>query len=65
MMDSGDVMYCVCALPVCCCVGVPWISASVFAYGMTGSGKTYTMRGIMDMALADIFQHMKQVKKSP
>ncbi|KAK8599570.1 hypothetical protein V6N13_077489 [Hibiscus sabdariffa] len=34
------------------------INATIFAYGQTSSGKTYTMRGIADKAVNDIYQHI-------
>ncbi|XP_073525561.1 uncharacterized protein [Phyllobates terribilis] len=34
------------------------VNSSVFAYGQTSSGKTYTMTGIMEYAMADIFDHV-------
>lgn len=37
---------------------VDGINASVFAYGQTSSGKTYTMTGIIEYATADIFDHI-------
>lgn len=36
------------------------INSSVFAYGQTSSGKTYTMSGITQYALSDIFDHINQ-----
>mgnify|MGYP002775470606 FL=1 len=36
-------------------------SATIFAYGQTSSGKTYTMRGIMENAADDIFEYITQV----
>lgn len=39
-------------------------SASVFAYGQTSSGKTYTMSGITDCALVDIYGYIDKVKKA-
>ncbi|KAJ6387068.1 hypothetical protein OIU78_016900, partial [Salix suchowensis] len=35
------------------------INATIFAYGQTSSGKTYTMRGITENAVTDIFEHIK------
>ncbi|GAB2245929.1 hypothetical protein Droror1_Dr00001422 [Drosera rotundifolia] len=35
------------------------INATIFAYGQTSSGKTYTMRGITKNAIKDIYEHMK------
>ena len=32
-------------------------NGTIFAYGQTSSGKTYTMRGITELALQDIFAH--------
>ncbi|GAV78374.1 Kinesin domain-containing protein/DUF3490 domain-containing protein [Cephalotus follicularis] len=34
------------------------INATIFAYGQTSSGKTYTMRGITEKAVTDIYDHM-------
>ncbi|XP_057446995.1 kinesin-like protein NACK1 isoform X2 [Lotus japonicus] len=34
------------------------INATVFAYGQTSSGKTYTMRGITEKAVYDIYKHI-------
>ncbi|XP_020203343.1 kinesin-like protein NACK1 [Cajanus cajan] len=34
------------------------INATVFAYGQTSSGKTYTMRGITEKAVNDIYEHI-------
>ncbi|CAI0448131.1 unnamed protein product [Linum tenue] len=39
------------------------INATIFAYGQTSSGKTFTMRGITDHAIHDIFQHIAQVQE--
>ncbi|GMH04127.1 hypothetical protein Nepgr_005966 [Nepenthes gracilis] len=35
------------------------INATIFAYGQTSSGKTFTMRGITENAIKDIYEHMK------
>ncbi|KAJ0587769.1 putative plus-end-directed kinesin ATPase [Helianthus annuus] len=35
-------------------------NSSVFAYGQTSSGKTYTMTGITQYAISDIFDHINQ-----
>lgn len=35
--------------------------ATIFAYGQTSSGKTFTMRGITENAVKDIFDHIKNV----
>ncbi|KAJ6912086.1 kinesin-like protein NACK2 [Populus alba x Populus x berolinensis] len=35
------------------------INATIFAYGQTSSGKTYTMKGITEKAVTDIFEHIK------
>ncbi|KDP27640.1 hypothetical protein JCGZ_19645 [Jatropha curcas] len=37
---------------------VSGINSSIFAYGQTSSGKTYTMMGITEYAVADIFDYM-------
>ncbi|XP_058088244.1 kinesin-like protein NACK1 [Magnolia sinica] len=34
------------------------INATIFAYGQTSSGKTYTMRGITECAINDIYQYI-------
>ncbi|KAK1427275.1 hypothetical protein QVD17_15958 [Tagetes erecta] len=34
------------------------INSSIFAYGQTSSGKTYTMSGITQYAISDIFDHI-------
>ncbi|XP_062143715.1 kinesin-like protein KIN-7H [Alnus glutinosa] len=39
-------------------VVVSGINASIFAYGQTSSGKTYTMSGITEYAVADIYDYM-------
>lgn len=39
------------------------INSSVFAYGQTSSGKTYTMTGITQYALADIFEYIAKHKE--
>ncbi|XP_061361587.1 kinesin-like protein KIN-7B isoform X2 [Gastrolobium bilobum] len=35
------------------------INATIFAYGQTSSGKTFTMRGITENAIKDIYEHIK------
>ncbi|XP_078445883.1 ATP binding microtubule motor family protein [Wolffia australiana] len=35
------------------------INATIFAYGQTSSGKTYTMRGITENAVNDIYSHIQ------
>uniref|UniRef100_A0A803MFA2 Kinesin-like protein n=1 Tax=Chenopodium quinoa TaxID=63459 RepID=A0A803MFA2_CHEQI len=35
------------------------INATIFAYGQTSSGKTFTMRGITEYAIEDIYQYMQ------
>lgn len=37
------------------------IAATIFAYGQTSSGKTYTMRGITEKAVNDIYTHIMNV----
>ncbi|XP_061373809.1 kinesin-like protein NACK1 [Gastrolobium bilobum] len=34
------------------------INATIFAYGQTSSGKTYTMRGITEKAVNDVYKHI-------
>ncbi|GMI96838.1 hypothetical protein like AT5G66310 [Hibiscus trionum] len=36
------------------------INSSIFAYGQTSSGKTYTMRGITDYAVEDIYDFIER-----
>ncbi|XP_038990599.1 kinesin-like protein KIN-7F [Hibiscus syriacus] len=36
------------------------INSSIFAYGQTSSGKTYTMRGVTDYAVADIYDYIER-----
>ena len=38
-----------------------FLAATIFAYGQTSSGKTYTMRGITEKAVNDIYQHIMNV----
>ena len=40
------------------------LSASVFAYGQTSSGKTYTMSGITEYTVADIYDYIEKVIKT-
>ncbi|KDP38590.1 hypothetical protein JCGZ_04515 [Jatropha curcas] len=42
---------------------VSGINSSIFAYGQTSSGKTYTMSGITECAMADIYQYIEQHKE--
>ncbi|CAL9766045.1 unnamed protein product [Musa acuminata subsp. burmannicoides] len=39
---------------------VDGINASIFAYGQTSSGKTYTMTGITEYAMEDIYDYIKR-----
>ncbi|KAM7520108.1 hypothetical protein LguiB_019070 [Lonicera macranthoides] len=39
------------------------INSSVFAYGQTSSGKTFTMTGITEYTIADIFDHIHKHKE--
>ncbi|OMO67118.1 hypothetical protein CCACVL1_20780 [Corchorus capsularis] len=39
------------------------INATIFAYGQTSSGKTYTMRGITENAVKDIYEHIKATQE--
>lgn len=39
-----------------------FLAATIFAYGQTSSGKTFTMRGITDNAVKDIYEHIKNVR---
>ena len=40
-----------------------FVTASVFAYGQTSSGKTYTMTGITEHTAADIYDYIAKVTK--
>ncbi|KAF2310053.1 hypothetical protein GH714_006347 [Hevea brasiliensis] len=42
---------------------VSGINSSIFAYGQTSSGKTYTMSGVTEYAVADIYEYMDQHKE--
>lgn len=54
-----------CAVCACLCV---WTSGTIFAYGQTSSGKTFTMMGsehlpgVIPMAVEDVFQTIKNVR---
>lgn len=39
---------------------VSGINSSIFAYGQTSSGKTYTMTGITEYTIADIYDHIEK-----
>ncbi|KDP33977.1 hypothetical protein JCGZ_07548 [Jatropha curcas] len=39
------------------------INATIFAYGQTSSGKTFTMRGITENAVKDIYEHIKSTQE--
>ncbi|KAG8660007.1 hypothetical protein MANES_02G101900v8 [Manihot esculenta] len=39
------------------------INSSIFAYGQTSSGKTYTMSGITEYTVADIYDYVKKHKE--
>ncbi|KAJ7547429.1 hypothetical protein O6H91_08G085700 [Diphasiastrum complanatum] len=36
------------------------INSTIFAYGQTSSGKTYTMRGIVESATIDVYSHIQK-----
>ncbi|XP_031287248.1 kinesin-like protein KIN-7E isoform X2 [Pistacia vera] len=42
---------------------VSGINSSIFAYGQTSSGKTYTMRGITEYAASDIYNYVEKHKE--
>ncbi|GMI66055.1 hypothetical protein like AT3G51150 [Hibiscus trionum] len=42
---------------------VSGINSSIFAYGQTSSGKTYTMIGITEYAMADIYDYIQRHKE--
>lgn len=39
---------------------VTGINSTIFAYGQTSSGKTYTMNGITELTVADIYDYMQK-----
>ncbi|XWS70127.1 hypothetical protein CRYUN_Cryun03dG0022500 [Craigia yunnanensis] len=39
------------------------INATTFAYGQTSSGKTFTMRGITENVVKDIYEHIKSTRE--
>ncbi|KAG6572067.1 Kinesin-like protein KIN-7E, partial [Cucurbita argyrosperma subsp. sororia] len=39
---------------------VSGINSSIFAYGQTSSGKTYTMNGILEHSVSDIFDYIRK-----
>lgn len=41
-----------------------YFSASIFAYGQTSSGKTYTMSGITEYTVSDIYDYIEQVTEN-
>lgn len=41
-----------------------FLLASIFAYGQTSSGKTYTMSGITEYTLADIYNYIQKVSNT-
>lgn len=36
-------------------------SATIFAYGQTSSGKTFTMNGITEYSVADVYYYVQRV----
>ncbi|KAL5847763.1 hypothetical protein ACOSQ3_011287 [Xanthoceras sorbifolium] len=42
---------------------VSGINSTIFAYGQTSSGKTYTMRGITELAVSDIYNYVERHKE--
>ena len=38
-----------------------YLAASIFAYGQTSSGKTYTMTGITEYSMLDIYDYIDKV----
>lgn len=47
--SASDPLPCVC------------FAATIFAYGQTSSGKTFTMRGVTESAVSDIYRHIDNV----
>jgi hypothetical protein len=43
------------------CLSLSLSAASVFAYGQTSSGKTYTMVGITEQSMSDIYDYIDKV----
>uniref|UniRef100_A0A453LDX0 Kinesin motor domain-containing protein n=2 Tax=Aegilops tauschii subsp. strangulata TaxID=200361 RepID=A0A453LDX0_AEGTS len=43
------------------CLHALCFAASIFAYGQTSSGKTYTMLGITEHSMAEIYAYIDQV----
>nr|KYP41006.1 Kinesin-related protein 11 [Cajanus cajan] len=43
--------------------GLSGINSSIFAYGQTSSGKTYTMSGVTEYAVADVFNYIERHKE--
>jgi len=41
---------------------VSGINSSIFAYGQTSSGKTYTMTGVTEYTVADIYDYINKVR---
>ncbi|GMI84335.1 ARABIDOPSIS NPK1-ACTIVATING KINESIN 2, NPK1-ACTIVATING KINESIN 2, TETRASPORE [Hibiscus trionum] len=39
------------------------INATIFAYGQTSSGKTFTMRGLTENVVKDIYEHIKNTQE--
>ena len=40
----------------------PFSIATIFAYGQTSSGKTFTMRGITENAVHDMYDYIDKVR---
>lgn len=61
--DNNEEVYKIVALPILnkCLQG---FNGTIFAYGMTGSGKTYSMRGLVELAVVEIFSNVKYVNCS-
>lgn len=49
VLSASDPLPCVC------------FAATIFAYGQTSSGKTFTMRGVTESAVNDIYRHIENV----
>jgi hypothetical protein len=39
------------------------IAATIFAYGQTSSGKTFTMRGVTESVVKDIYEHIRKTQE--
>lgn len=61
--DNNDDVYQIVAFPILekCLQGY---NGTIFAYGMTGSGKTYSMRGLLERSIDVLFENVNVVECS-